>query len=37
MAAGRWDGAAWLEEQAALAEHRAGLLRDDLLVTSWRN
>ena len=37
MAAGRGDGAAWLEEQAALAEHRAGLLRDDLLVTSWRN
>jgi hypothetical protein len=37
MAAGHWDVAAWLEEQAALAEHRAGLVAEEPLPLSWRN
>ena len=37
MAAGHLSVAAWLEEQAALAEHRAGLIGDEPLVVFWRN
>jgi hypothetical protein len=37
LAAGQWDVAAWLEEQAALAEHRAGLILEEPLALSWRN
>jgi hypothetical protein len=37
MAAGQWDVASWLEEQAALAEHRAGVIAEEPLAPSWRN
>jgi hypothetical protein len=37
MAAGHWGVAAWLEEQAALTEHRAGLVSEEPLPLSWRN
>ena len=37
MAAGHLSVAAWLEEQAALAEHRAGLICEEPLVAFWRN
>jgi hypothetical protein len=37
LAAGHWDVAAWLEEQAALAEHRAGLVGEEPLALLWRN
>jgi hypothetical protein len=37
MAARNWDVAAWLEEQAALAEHRAGLVSQEPLALFWRN
>jgi hypothetical protein len=37
MAARNWHVAAWLEEQAALAEHRAGLVSQEPLALFWRN
>ena len=37
MAAGHWGVAAWLEEQAALAEHRAGLVAEEPLDLLWGN
>jgi hypothetical protein len=37
MAAGHWGVAAWLEEQAALTERRAGLVSEEPFPLSWRN
>jgi len=37
LAAGHWGVAAWLEEQAALAEHRAGFVADEMSLSVWRN
>ena len=37
LAAGHLDVASWLEEQAALAEHRAGLIEEEPLVAIWRH
>jgi hypothetical protein len=37
MAVGDWDVAAWLEEHAALTEHRAELMVEEPLALFWRN
>lgn len=37
MAVGHWGVASWLEERAALTEHRAGLVTEELLALFWRN
>ena len=37
MVGGHWGGAAWLEEQAALTEHRADLVAEEPLTLFWRH